>query len=1083
MTLSDLGAEGTHGDDANKPKKQQLILTCLQKIFVQLKELEKPYASTEELTKAFGWSLSQVYFEQHDVQELTRVLFDVLGKAFKKTSQKDLIETLYRGKLASQVLCQKCQNRSERVEDFYDLTLMVKDMNSITDSFRKLFEVEELKGDNQYLCKVCKMKVDAKKGVVLRQVPPLLILSLQRFDYDWTKDQRFKITSRQEFPEVLAMRPYLEDNEENKMLSEDETTYELFSVVIHVGNAYKGHFHAYIRDLLREGKLKEGQYVGNNTTSGGDPVSIQWYDFNDKYVYPLLPSSIEKQYGGLNSEVTETAYMLLYRRKDMSHYENLYDGISLGIPSHLKEEMRLLNEKAAKEKKELEYEESVYKMNIYIPDFFCCSGEFLHPTNYDFSNGGGDTYKYIAAAKSMLVKDFRKSLHSHFEGKLPEEFDLYYLDRSSYIMSSDRYRITGKNEGEDEKSLLKTRYIQNRIHLLAATERTLAKIPMAKGGEVKIRYYHFISPEEPSYEITQVAPNLSIAEFRKVMSKLTHIPLTRLLTFRYNERSKPVELTKLHSEKAPLFILSDVLDSASLSVEDLDKTAICNPDGSKKPGIPFVLQRFNAEQKKITLFIIDRVTDQMPQHQHSSNEYNLKSSLDWTVKKLKEKILQDIKSYWKMNQNFDPVRYVLRMGGQMSPGQRIEEENKTLEEAHIENYDRIYIEEKVAASEIELLFTEITMNSHLGESWKMSLSTQLTLRQVKDLILKERQQMFPSCHEFRFREDSRWGNTVGSILSNEESTLENLNLRKGDKLFLEYGSPLKEMITLKLFHLDWPPMEKSQLPGNGHVATAFRYVRVSEFLTLTRFKEVMLLIVDEFKGKVPSTSHLRIRDLIKEDGVYGMNRPIHAYTSEESGKSLKDLGWKEDKDLGIQVLSQPDDFVHCPDPKSDSVEGELKKKFNHCYLLFRRRLVGEKKFSMAFEVCCDGTSLKDLSALREEIHKFFEDIPLEKMLLAKYNFRDRTWTLINDDLAKNNDATETSTKNVTKKSLKEKYNLTDGDVVIVLNVDDDPLKEDAFYTKPPMEEIKEVVGAGGNIMYVSNMRKETDSQLKIQFDE
>ncbi len=36
-------------------------------------------------------------------------------------------------------------------------------------------------------------------------------------------------------------------------MDEDETTYELKSVIIHRGGAYGGHYHAYIKDDLKEG--------------------------------------------------------------------------------------------------------------------------------------------------------------------------------------------------------------------------------------------------------------------------------------------------------------------------------------------------------------------------------------------------------------------------------------------------------------------------------------------------------------------------------------------------------------------------------------------------------------------------------------------------------------------------------------------------------------------------------------------------------------------------------------------------------------------------------------------------------------
>ena len=56
------------------PKCQQRdILTAVQKLFVDLKELDIKAVSTEQLTKSFKWS---TYDEniQHDVQELNRYI-------------------------------------------------------------------------------------------------------------------------------------------------------------------------------------------------------------------------------------------------------------------------------------------------------------------------------------------------------------------------------------------------------------------------------------------------------------------------------------------------------------------------------------------------------------------------------------------------------------------------------------------------------------------------------------------------------------------------------------------------------------------------------------------------------------------------------------------------------------------------------------------------------------------------------------------------------------------------------------------------------------------------------------------------
>jgi ubiquitin C-terminal hydrolase len=155
--------------------------------------LNKPFTSTEELTKAFGWKSSHVYFEQHDVQELTRVLFDVFGKSIKKTEHKDILDILYRGKTVNKIKCLTCGYTSERIEEFIDIPLFLKDIvtqtqyHNIYESLRKYLEEEDLVGDIQYACDTCQKKVDAKKTIFIRNLPPLLMFSVNRFDYDWQR--------------------------------------------------------------------------------------------------------------------------------------------------------------------------------------------------------------------------------------------------------------------------------------------------------------------------------------------------------------------------------------------------------------------------------------------------------------------------------------------------------------------------------------------------------------------------------------------------------------------------------------------------------------------------------------------------------------------------------------------------------------------------------------------------------------------------------------------------------------------------------------------------------------------------------
>lgn len=53
---------------------------------------------------------------------------------------------------------------------------------------------EELSGDNQYHCDFCGKKVDATRQLCLRQLPPYLCMSLQRFVFDMKVITGFKLS-------------------------------------------------------------------------------------------------------------------------------------------------------------------------------------------------------------------------------------------------------------------------------------------------------------------------------------------------------------------------------------------------------------------------------------------------------------------------------------------------------------------------------------------------------------------------------------------------------------------------------------------------------------------------------------------------------------------------------------------------------------------------------------------------------------------------------------------------------------------------------------------------------------------------
>ena len=116
-------------NDAEEDDGKKNIPYQLQRLFLNLQTSHKKSIQTHDLTKSFGWN-SDDAFQQHDVQELCRVMFDALEKTFKGTQQKNLINELYQGKIKDYVKCLECNIESARVSIFLDISLCIRRFGS-----------------------------------------------------------------------------------------------------------------------------------------------------------------------------------------------------------------------------------------------------------------------------------------------------------------------------------------------------------------------------------------------------------------------------------------------------------------------------------------------------------------------------------------------------------------------------------------------------------------------------------------------------------------------------------------------------------------------------------------------------------------------------------------------------------------------------------------------------------------------------------------------------------------------------------------------------------------------------------------
>ena len=184
------------------------------------------------------------------MQELNRMLFDLIERALKDTVYESLIDDLYRFTLSNMIICQQCGVSRKREEKFLDLVIQTKGVQGVTQSLNQMFEFDKLDGDNKLFCESCNEKTDTLKGYRIQKLPPILTIDLNRFDFDYNTFQRVKVNDRFEYPLELDLSAHLDA--EAVELPED-CIYELKSVIIHRGGAYGGHYHAFIQDELGEG--------------------------------------------------------------------------------------------------------------------------------------------------------------------------------------------------------------------------------------------------------------------------------------------------------------------------------------------------------------------------------------------------------------------------------------------------------------------------------------------------------------------------------------------------------------------------------------------------------------------------------------------------------------------------------------------------------------------------------------------------------------------------------------------------------------------------------------------------------------
>jgi ubiquitin carboxyl-terminal hydrolase 34 len=281
------------------------LLHQLQKTYTYLTYSEKQAYNPKDFCASFkdfdGAPINPMI--QQDSQEFFNNLCDKIENSLKSTKYRYIIDNIFTGKTCSSVICEECNTISNRLENFYNLTLEVKNIKNLYESLQKLISPEKI---DQFNCEVCKKKVTITKRNSLAKLPNVLFVHLKRFYMNYESEQTEKINSKFEFPNTLNLKNYCVEeisknnakgNETDVIYPKEEEyyEYELKGINVHIGNAMGGHYISFI-DVERDGHDNE---LNIKSSIENGIIKSKWLKFNDSIITEFDPKDIPiESYGG-----------------------------------------------------------------------------------------------------------------------------------------------------------------------------------------------------------------------------------------------------------------------------------------------------------------------------------------------------------------------------------------------------------------------------------------------------------------------------------------------------------------------------------------------------------------------------------------------------------------------------------------------------------------------------------------------------------------------------------------------------------------------------------------------------------------
>ena len=288
--------ENIISDDDNK-KNENKIFKQLKILLTEMKFSFSDYIVPKNLFNVLeNWDKKKLNpKEQMDVSEFFNLLYEKIS-----SNGIRYLQDCFEGKFYTTFTCEECNKDSSSNESFTTINLQVKSHNNLKESLNTFFEGEIFDGENKYFCEKCKKKVRAEKKITVKDLPQCFVFVLNRFEYDYDKMIRNKISNYCELPDKIDMTAYYDGVEVDQDLN-----FYLTGMILHRGSSEIGHYYSIIKDLDMN----------------------KWLVLNDEQIYEIDEEEVKKEsFGNFENNGppdNPSAYVLFYSRNNIKSQEKV----------------------------------------------------------------------------------------------------------------------------------------------------------------------------------------------------------------------------------------------------------------------------------------------------------------------------------------------------------------------------------------------------------------------------------------------------------------------------------------------------------------------------------------------------------------------------------------------------------------------------------------------------------------------------------------------------------------------------------------------------------------------------------------